>query len=94
MPVNTYPLINEIISKRVIAVIGYYDGKSKKPKHVMPIWIIFDDNETFIELTEQDYRDYHDCSMSARHFNIFKSKERVSMYLSGKKPYFPATTDI
>lgn len=38
-------------------------------------YILMDDGETIITLSEQDYYTYHDCSSSARNINIQQNKE-------------------
>ena len=43
---------------------------------------MFDDGETYIELEEQDYYSYHDCSSSARHINIFKDKLSYDYFMT------------
>jgi len=49
---------------------------SKKDRiYLNPYYILFDDKETYIELREQDYYSYHDCSSSARHVDINHNKE-------------------
>ena len=68
-----------IIGKKVVAIRGYNhkwnDRRVKYPK-VEPEFILFDDKETFIQLEEQDYYSYHDCSSAARHIYVKKDKDR------------------
>ncbi len=56
---------SELIGKKIVAFRGF------TRKHLE--YILFDDKETFIELTEQDYYSYHDCSQSARHLDLRKN---------------------
>ena len=49
--------------------------------------ILLNDGKTFIELREQDYISYHDCSTSARHVEIRQDEEAWNNYL---KMYYPA----
>ncbi len=67
----------EIIGLKVIAIKGNkynYNNHHRVNTYVEPIFILFDDGETYIELEEQDYYTYHDCSRSARHIRVFKNK--------------------
>ena len=57
---------SELIGKKIIAFRGV-----KHEKGVSLEFILFDDNETILEIREQDYYDYHDCCQSARTLNIF-----------------------
>ncbi len=59
----------KILGKKVVALRGYRN-KGKTPLS----YILFDDNETYIELTEQSPYDYHDCSTSARNLDLHKDK--------------------
>jgi hypothetical protein len=60
------------IGLKVIAVRSYVGltekGMPRKrlPYCIEPEYIMFDDEKTFIELEEQDYYSYHDCSSGAR----------------------------
>jgi len=64
---------NKILNKRVIALKGL---KYAYKDSVEVLWILFDDGETFISLTEQDKYDFHDCSNSARQISIGVDEER------------------
>jgi len=84
-----------IIGLKVVAIKGFRMKPFKKKKqHIEPVYILFDDASTFIELEEQDYYSFHDCSSSiARVIIIRKNAERwLELMTSG---YFPdATKDI
>lgn len=54
-----------IIGLTVVAVKGWQTGKKRK-SDFEPKFILFSDKATYVELIEQDYHDYHDCSTSAR----------------------------
>lgn len=51
--------------------------KDKRIKHpvIRPQYILFSDGETYIELEEQDYHSYHDCSSSAREIRVIRNKD-------------------
>ena len=55
----------KLIGKTILKIVNYCGSTS----------ILFTDLETFIDLTEQDYYDYHDCSQSARILQITQDKE-------------------
>ena len=44
-------------------------------------YILFNDGKTYIELEEQDYHAYHDCSMNAREIDIMTATEEHFEYL-------------
>tara|TARA_R110000868_G_scaffold177798_3_gene416916 strand:+ start:363 stop:623 length:261 start_codon:yes stop_codon:yes gene_type:complete len=68
--------MKELIGLTIVAVKGYKekDARKKNPR-IEPVYIFFNDEETYIQLDEQDYHEYHDCSSSARILNINKDKE-------------------
>lgn len=65
--------LGQIIGTKVIAIKG--TKKRKNQKHIEPTYILFDDGETYIELEEQDYYTFHDCSTLAREIRIYKNKK-------------------
>ena len=88
--------LKEIIGKKVVAIKGnnsrWNDKRIKHPK-IEPGYILFDDGETYIELEEQDYYCYHDCSLSARQIIVWQDKERWNNIMTN--PFFgDATEDI
>lgn len=66
----------DILGKKVFAVKGSIrpEDRRKKNPYISPLYILFDDGETYMELSEQDYYTYHDCSPSARNINVNKNK--------------------
>ena len=64
---------NDLIGKKVLCFRSHRPGKFKKPQLD---FILFDDGETFLQLQEQDYYSYHDCSASARHLDLRQDKEK------------------
>jgi hypothetical protein len=88
--------LKEIIGKKVVAIKGHNskwnDKRVKHPK-IEPGFILFDDGETYIELEEQDYYSYHDCSFSARTLIVWQNKERWNKMMT--QPWFgDATQEI
>ena len=55
--------LGKIIGLSVVAIKGEYNAKGK---NIEPKYILFSDGKTYLELEEQDYYSYHDCSSSAR----------------------------
>ncbi len=70
--------IKDLIGKRIQAIKSYPHYKAKERE---PQLILFDDKETVLELSEQDYYAYHDCSSSARHLNVWADKERWGRFI-------------
>lgn len=90
--------MRELIGLTIVAIKGYtykYDYLNKKinNKYIEPIYILFNDNETFIQLDEQDYYNYHDCSSSARHIIVYKNKQTWNMIMNNED-YKDSNTDI
>lgn len=80
--------ISNILNKTVIAIKGYnIKCNDKRVKHpiIDPEFILFDDGETYIELEEQDYYSFHDCSSCAREITVHKDKERWNDIMTGKQ---------
>lgn len=64
--------MRELIGLKIVAIKGRKEDR--RSKHVYPQYIFFDDGETILELSEQDYYTYHDCASYARELNIRKDK--------------------
>ena len=60
-----------IIGLKVVAIKSFNSNRRRK-KGFTPEYILFDDGKTYIELEEQDYHDYHDCSSMAREIQVFQ----------------------
>lgn len=67
-----------LIGMRVVALRGIRRRKSEYDRRLTCElrYILFNDEETYIEFDEQDYYTYHDCASSARHVSIRKDKEK------------------
>ena len=61
----------DLIGMKIIAVKGFSNVRSKL---IEPLYIMFDDGKTYIQLSEQDYYNHHDCSTSARHIDIYSNE--------------------
>ena len=71
--------IRDLIGLTVVAVKGC---KTSNSKVVSPEFILFNDGETIMDLEEQDYYTYHDCSSYARVITVSKNKERYNNILT------------
>ncbi len=94
MPAGGPMELKKIIGKKVVAIKGYNsrqnDRRVKYPK-IKPDYILFDDGETYIELEEQDYFSYHDCSITARQIIVWKDKERWNNIMTN--PFYGDSTE-
>jgi hypothetical protein len=74
----------ELIGKKILAFRGYRneDGAWRFNKPLTQLsFILFDDEESYLELQEQDQYDYHDCAGSARLLYLHKdAKTWKQMY--------------
>lgn len=61
--------MKRILGLKVLAIKTLTEDKK-------PDIILFDDGETYMELSEQDYYSYHDCATSARHIDVCRDKPR------------------
>ena len=84
--------IHTIINKKVIAIKSLCLDKRKK--YYDADYILFDDGETYIQLEEQDYYSYHDCSLSARHINVMKDKGFWNLMMNNVNGTYPDTLII
>ena len=64
--------------KRIIGLKVH--GIKTLDKNKEPGIILFDDGETYMELSEQDYFSYHDCATSARHVYVYSDKQMWEMF--------------
>lgn len=87
--------INQLIGLTIVDIRGFNStGSKKKGQYILPQYILFADEETLIELEEQDYYAYHDCASSARHICIFKNKTKWKDIYYDKKHFPKANMDI
>lgn len=70
------------------------DNTPKRGKLYEPMWILFDDGQTYIELDEQDAYSYHDCSYKARHIHVREDVNRWQDIRMDLGHYPRANTDI
>jgi hypothetical protein len=82
---------SELIGKKVVAFRGYKQEKFGKERVTLS-FILFDDEETILELREQDPYDYHDCCNSARMLHLNKDAE-LWKEMFGKEG-FEETTEV
>ena len=85
--------MNRLIGLKVVDIRGFLNDK-RKTKYIEPQYILFSDGQTYIELEEQDYYSYHDCSQSARLINIQVNEERWLQIFNDKIYYPKANIDI
>lgn len=71
--------IKDLIGLTIVAVKGY---KILNSKRVPSEFILFSDGETIMDLEEQDYYTYHDCSSYARTITVSKNKKRYDNILN------------
>jgi len=84
----------EIVGLKVAAVKGWNPDKSRKRKGFEPQYILFDDGETYIELEEQDYYSFHDCSSLAREITVLQDKKTWRRIMDDDKYYPHADCEI
>ena len=78
----------KLIGLKVVAVRGV-TNKDRRIKRVPVEFLLFSDQKTFIEFTEQDYCSYHDCASYARQVEVRESKERFEQLTMS--PYADST---
>lgn len=83
--------IRNIIGLRVHAIRGY--KQRKNAARIPPQYILFDDEKTYIELEEQDYYAYHDCSSGAREIQVKLSADVWQRYMDDEN-FADATEDL
>jgi len=81
----------DIIGKKIISIKG--EKLDKRRKSVSPKYIMLDDGKTFIELEEQDYYTYHDCSMFAREIRIYENEKRWERMMNDESGFFCDATE-
>lgn len=59
------------VGMKIVAMKGFvHNPKKRKKTNIEVDYILFDDEKTYIELEEQDYYTYHDCSPAARTLTV------------------------
>lgn len=90
------PNILKLVGKKVVDVRGCatkYDKKLKNPK-LQPVFILFEGGRLFLELEEQDYHSYHDCSSWSREIHVRVDAKRWQNIKKNKLDYPKVTVDI
>jgi len=85
--------IREIIGLKIVAIKGYRSDMRRK-KGFRPQYIFFDDNETYIELDDQDYHDYHDCDSTAKRILVWRDAINWKRIMEDEKHYPDCDMDI
>lgn len=83
--------IKDIIGLKVQCIRGYKSRKNSA--RVEPAFIMFDDGKTYIELEEQDYFTYHDCSPCALELQVKRGAEYWKEIMDDEQ-FANATEDI
>ncbi len=85
-------MLSKILGLSVVAIKGFRTDMRKK-QNFEARYILFSDKATYIELEEQDYYSYHDCSDSARHIEVRRDSERWVMIMGDDATYPDADID-
>jgi len=88
--------LHELIGKKIVAVRGLkrtYEYIHDRQPPITAIYILFDDEETRIELRAQDEDDYHDCAESARYLVVTKDNVLWKRIFSDLENFPEATED-
>lgn len=85
--------LGKIVGLEVKTIRGI-NLKKKVPKHIEPMYILFADGETYIELEEQDYHDYHDCASWARTIQVYQDTVRWDRMFKDLQVWPEANMDI
>jgi len=87
--------LKKILGLKVVCIRGFESsGKPKKNKLYQTKHILFNDRKTFIELDEQDYYSFYDCSASARHIIVHQDEKRWKDIYDDLGCYPEANDDI
>lgn len=66
----------ELIGKKIVALRGIKQKISKYSKKTeVPLSYILFDKPVYLELNAQDEYEYHDCSSSARHVDLYSDEK-------------------
>jgi len=68
---SSVPTWNDLVGMKIVAFRGQKIKRFGQDT-VTLTHILFDDNETYLELREQDPYDYHDCCSSARTLDLYR----------------------
>lgn len=78
----------KITGLQVVAIKG--DVSDRRLKHIVAQFILFSDKKTFIDLEEQDYYAFHDCSPSARYVLVLQNAKRWKEIFDNKNGRYPS----
>lgn len=84
--------LHKLIGKEIIAVRGRRNEFSFS-KSVEARYILLSKEGTYIDLQEQDYHDYHDCSSSARYLTVREDVDSWKRILNDLVEFPEATED-
>jgi hypothetical protein len=82
----------QLVGLRVVALRGTTNN-DRRIKKVPLTYVLFDDEKTYLEFTEQDPHSYHDCSSSARNIAIYQDAERWTVLMTNNN-YADSTEDF
>jgi hypothetical protein len=68
-----HEITNLLMAGKILAIKSFKEDEQAT-------YILFDDGETYLELNEQDYYSYHDCSSGARELIVWKDKEAWKLH--------------
>jgi NAD kinase len=85
--------IRKIIGLKIVAIKSIRTDRRKK-RGFTPDFILFDDGATFIELDDQDYITYHDCSYTAKHINVYQDSDRWERMMNETEWFVDSDMDI
>jgi len=77
-----------LIGKKVVAIKSWSSDKHKK-KGFHPVFIMFDDEETYIEFEDQDYYSFHDYDTSAKVITVYRNKKLWEEMMNNRLGYYP-----
>ena len=86
--------LTQLVGLKVLSIRGFRPSDNKRKYGFKPIFILFGDKKTFIELEEQDYYTYHDCSSCVRYITLKVNEERWRQIDDDVKTFPFADEDI
>ena len=88
--------LSDLVGMKIVAVKGFRDKIDKRVKNpqIVPEYILFNDCKTYIELHDQDYYTYHDCSTSAKLIYVIENEEQWSHMVYNDVNYPHANLEI
>lgn len=84
--------LSKIIGLRVVAIRGVKERKNEKSTRIN--YILFGDGETYIEVQDQDYYTYHDCSPAAKELIVWRNKRQWDRIMSNSIKYGDSNRDL